>query len=92
MDQAAQEKVTLAEKQFLRNSTLAAAYELGECYSQLIDIFFNPEHLSDRKAVKRKLLALLQWMKKNCIELGDADEVLKSLEIEFYYTDKERRI
>jgi hypothetical protein len=89
--EAAQKEVIQAEEQFWKNSSSDFAYELGECYQQLIEIFAGREHLSERKEVKRKLLNLLKWMKDTGIELGDAEAVLKLLEIEFYYIDIERR-
>jgi hypothetical protein len=83
--EAAQKDVARAEEQFQKNPSPASAYELGECYQQLIEIFSSREHLPQRKAVKRSLLKLLQWMDQRGIELGDAREMLISLQIESYY-------
>jgi hypothetical protein len=86
---AALEDATRAERQFKENPCAASAYELGECYQQLIEIHFGREHLAERKAVKHHLLKLLRWMKGEGIEMGGAEDVLKSLEIEFYYRNTE---
>ncbi|MEQ8169244.1 MAG: hypothetical protein ABRQ38_10135 [Candidatus Eremiobacterota bacterium] len=82
---AAQENVMHAEKIFAGNLSEAGAYELGECYHQLLDICSDREYLSQRKHIKRKLFRLLKWMDQNGIELGVASEMLLSLQIEAYY-------
>jgi len=90
--QAAERDVSRAEELFQQRPSPDSAYELGECYQQLIEAFSGREHLAQRKGVKRKLLRLLEWMERSGIELGDAVEVLKSLQIEFSYQPKERAL
>lgn len=83
--EAAERKVEEAEARFQSKKSTEAAYELGESYQELIDIFAGRERLPERTRVKRKLLRLLRWMTRAGIEIGDAEETLRLLEIEFQY-------
>ena len=75
-------EVSRLEKMFGENPCAATAYELGDGYDHLIDVFGGQKHLSRRKEVKRKLLGLLLWMEREGIDLGEAREVLELLQIE----------
>lgn len=85
---AARKEVEQIERLFRAHPAAETAYELGESYDRLLALLrFGRENLSQRKAVKRRLLGLLRWMSAENIQLGEAYETLKALEIEFDVTD-----
>jgi hypothetical protein len=87
---AAQNDIDQSETTFRVRPSDDSAYELGECYQCMIEILSGSERLTQRRAVKAKLLTLLRWMKENGIDLGDAEAELRSLEIESCYWEAER--